>query len=71
MTNKFWVVFAEGGQSPTVRHDNIIEAMREAQRIAHKNERHCYVLECVGMVTCQKEVITQYKEIKYEQTTDC
>jgi len=71
MTNKFWMVFSDGGNTPTVRHDNIMEAMREAQRIALKNERNCFVLECVGVVICKKEVLTQYKEIKYEQTTDC
>lgn len=60
------MVFAEGGQAPTVRHDNIMEAMREAERISRKNERNCYVVESVGVVVCKKEILTQYKEINYD-----
>lgn len=60
------MVVSEGGNSPTVRHDNIIEAIREAERIARKNERNCHVLECVGVVHCQKEITTKYKEIEYD-----
>lgn len=70
MTAKFWMVFAEGGQTPTKRHDNIIDAMREAERISQKNERSTYVLECVGMVICRKEILTQYKEIGYDTTSN-
>lgn len=60
------MVFAEGGQTPTKRHDNIIDAMREAERLAQKNERSTFVLECVGQVTCRKEIITKYEEVKYD-----
>ena len=68
--NKFWMLFAEGGQTPAVRHDNIVEAMREAQRIAEKTERNCYVLEYVGVVVCKKEVLTRYEEVKYESNSN-
>jgi hypothetical protein len=68
--NKFWMVLTEGGNYPTVRHDNIIEAMREASRLAQKQERNAYVLECVGVVSCRKEIITKYEEIKHDTPCD-
>ena len=42
---KFWMVFAEGGQSPNRQHFVEAEASAEARRLAKKNGRPAYVLE--------------------------
>lgn len=40
----FWCVWAEGGGSPTVKHETFPDAKREAQRLARANPGQRFVV---------------------------
>lgn len=44
-TDKFWMVFRDGGQCPTKRHATEEGACQEAERLALKHLATFYVLE--------------------------
>jgi hypothetical protein len=47
--NGFWMVWCEGGGTPTVRHQSYQSADAEASRLARLNRGQVfYVLRCVG-----------------------
>lgn len=41
----FYMVYAEGGNTPTVKHEDYDTALEEAQRLSDKLRVPCYVLE--------------------------
>lgn len=43
--HKFYMVYAEGGNAPAVKHEDYSEALNEAQRLSDKLRVPCYVLE--------------------------
>lgn len=44
----FWMVYCDGGTSPTRKHNNYDEAFKEANRICSKEGKPVYVLRAVG-----------------------
>lgn len=50
MSNKFYTVFVEGENTPTVRYDNLKEAEKEAQRLADKCGKKAFVLESASLI---------------------
>jgi hypothetical protein len=51
MNKKFFMVFVEGENTPTVQHDNLKKAEKEAQRLADKYGKKAFVLESTSLIT--------------------
>ena len=51
MNKKFFMVFVEGENTPTVQHDNLNKAEKEAQRLADKYGKKAFVLESTTLIT--------------------
>ena len=51
MNKKFFMVFVEGENTPTVQHDNLEKAEKEAQRLADKYGKKAFVLESTSLIT--------------------
>ena len=51
MNKKFFMVFVEGENTPTVQHDNLEKAEKEAKRLADKYGKKVFVLESTSLVT--------------------
>lgn len=51
MDKKFFMVFVEGENTPTVQHDNLKKAEKEAQRLADKYGKKAFVLESTSLIT--------------------
>lgn len=45
------MVFVEGENAPTVQHDNLTKAEKEAQRLADKYGKKVFVLESTSLIT--------------------
>lgn len=45
------MVFVEGESTPTVQHDNLKEAEKEAKRLADKCGKKAFVLESISLIT--------------------
>ena len=50
MNKKFFMVFVEGENTPTVQHDNLEKAEKEAKRLADKYGKKVFVLESTSLV---------------------
>ena len=50
MNKKFFMVFVEGENTPTVQHDNLKKAEKEAQRLADKYGKKAFVLESTSLI---------------------
>ena len=51
MNKKFFMVFVEGENTPTVQHDNLEKAEKEAKRLADKYDKKAFVLESTSLIT--------------------
>lgn len=51
MNKKFFMVFVEGENTPTIQHDNLKKAEKEAQRLADKYGKKAFVLESTSLIT--------------------
>ena len=51
MDKKFFMVFVEGENTPTLQHDNLKKAEKEAQRLADKYGKKVFVLESTSLIT--------------------
>ena len=51
MNKKFFMVFVEGEDTPTVQHDNLEKAEKEALRLADKYGKKAFVLELASLIT--------------------
>jgi len=51
---KFWMLFVEGGNSPTKRHYDRGEAEREAERLCNTNGHMVHLLESVSFCDLAK-----------------
>ena len=51
MKEKFFRVFVEGANTPTVQHDDLKKAEKEAQRLADKYGKKAFVLESTSLIT--------------------
>ena len=51
MNKKFYMVFVEGENTPTVQHDNLEKAEKEAKRFADKYGKKVFVLESTSLIT--------------------
>jgi len=51
MNKKFFMVFVEGENTPTVQHDNLKKAEKEAQRLADKYGKKAFVLKSTSLIT--------------------
>lgn len=51
MNKKFFMVFVEGENTPTVQHDNLKKAKKEAKRLADKYGKKAFVLESTSLIT--------------------
>lgn len=54
MNKKFFMVFVEGENTPTVQHDNLKKAEKEAQRLADKYGKKAFVLESTSLIKPDK-----------------
>lgn len=61
-TKTFWMVWVNNKAAPLVRHDNLVDAIREAGRLAQKTNAETFVLQSVGVAEPRVEV--DFKEIK-------
>ena len=50
MKDKFFMVFVEGENTPTVQYDNLKEAEKEAHRVADKYGKKAFVLESTSLI---------------------
>ena len=48
---KFFMVFVEGKNTPTVQYDNLEKAEKEAKRLADKYGKKAFVLESTSLIT--------------------
>lgn len=51
MNDKFFMVFVEGENTPTVQHYSLEKAEKEAQRLADKYGKKVFVLESTSLIT--------------------
>jgi hypothetical protein len=58
----FWMVWVEGKAQPTMKHDNPVDAIREAGRLAQKTNTKAYVVETIGVAEPRVEV--DFQEMK-------
>ncbi len=50
MTERFWMLYAEGGRGPTHKHATYNSAYEEAERLVREeNAGRVYVIEAVAM----------------------
>ena len=61
--NKIFMVFVEGGNAPTVQHDNLKEAEEEAIRLADKCGKKVSILQSVSVI--------EPEEVNVEIPKDC
>ena len=54
----FYMIYLDGGGSPTYRHDTYDRAVIEAQRLASQHDRKCYILKTHTSVSVKKEFDT-------------
>ena len=54
MNKKFFMIFVEGENTPTVQYDNLEKAEKEAKRLADKYSRKAFVLESISLITPDK-----------------
>ena len=47
MSEKFWMVFVEGANTPATKHYSMPEARQEAERLAAKFLEPVYILEAI------------------------
>lgn len=52
----FWMLYAEGHNTPTIKHGRFDEAQAEAERLAEKLNCEVYVLQAVESVRLNKFV---------------
>lgn len=46
----FYMIYVEGGNTPAVKHNNPIEAQREAERLATMTRKKTYILKAEQLV---------------------
>ena len=52
--NSFWMLYAEGCESPKFKHCSLESAQKEAERLAEKLNTKVYVLQAVEQVSLHK-----------------
>lgn len=68
--NKFFMLYREGGRSPTVKHSAEGDAKREAECIAGKHGGPVYLLEAVAKVEVKWEAIAVSAPVVIPSTVD-
>lgn len=58
----FWMVWLDGKSGPSIQHDNVVDAIREAARLSEKHNLKAYVLEAIGVSLPRVEV--EFQELK-------
>jgi len=51
----FYMVFVEGGASPTQRHKSLTEAVQEAERLCKKQGQRTFILKACAVCTPRVE----------------
>ena len=51
----FYMIYVEGGNSPTCKHDSYESASKEAYRLAGTTGKEVFILSAVA--SCKKEII--------------
>ncbi len=59
---KFYMVYAESGNSPTKKHETEREALEEAQRLCDLEQRNVFVLRASWV--CVPEVVISTRRIR-------
>ena len=59
MNKKFFMIYVEGKDSPTIKHESYDSAIYEAERLARKTKKQVYVLEAIQKVEICDLKITQ------------
>jgi protein-tyrosine phosphatase len=63
---KMWMLYAEGGSSPTVKHEDYLTALMEAKRLMeNKQLARVYIMEAIGVVEAEVIRNLHHMEIKY------
>lgn len=52
--DSFWMLYAEGRESPNFKHGTLESAQAEAERLAEKLNTKVYVLQAVEQVSLHK-----------------
>lgn len=52
--DSFWMLYAEGQESPKFKHCTLESAQQEAERLAEKLNTQVYVLQAVEQVSLHK-----------------
>ena len=61
----FWMLYADGKESPKFKHSSLISAQDEAERLAEKLGCKVYVLQAVEEVSLHKFNHVPLKEEEY------
>ena len=64
----FFMIYLEGGGSPTYRHETIESAEAEAKRLSQKFGRPAYILLCYKVIEAEMQFKEQY--FKFVHTAD-
>ncbi len=51
----FYMIYVEGGNSPTYKHDSYESASKEAYRLARTTGKEVFILSAIA--SCKKEII--------------
>ena len=51
----FYMIYVEGGNSPTYKHDSYESASKEAYRLAGTTGKEVFILSAIA--SCKKEII--------------
>ena len=68
MTTTFYMVYVEGGNNPTYKHESHSLALEEAKRLTQRLNKPAYVLEAVQKVELQLfnvETLTRKDELPF------
>ena len=59
MNKKFFMIYVEGKDSPTFKHESYDSAIYEAERLARKTKKQVYILQAIQKVEICDLKITQ------------
>ena len=57
----FYMIYVEGGNAPAIKHNDNIDALREAERLAIKTQKKTYVLKAEQLVEAVGVKISQLR----------
>lgn len=64
MNKTFWMIYVEGGHTPTYKHSTYESAMAEAKRLAELTNKPAYILVTDTMVELDKFRLTSLNPLE-------